>query len=118
MIMERKIKTAKFLAKLLDNQFEVGGVKFGLDPILDVVPYVGDIAGALLSLYILNIAREAGASKIDMLKMIGNIVIDFILGFIPLLGVIFDVIYKANVKNVAILEKYSHGKFVEGQVVS
>lgn len=116
--MERKIKTAKFLAKLLDNQFEVGGVRFGLDPILDIIPYFGDIAGAALSLYILNIAREVGVSKIDIMKMIGNIVIDFIVGFIPLLGVIFDVIYKANAKNVVILEKYSHGKFVEGQIIS
>lgn len=116
--MERKIKTAKFLAKLLDNQFEVGGVKFGLDPILDFVPYLGDIAGALLSFYIIRIAMEVGVSKMDLAKMIGNIVIDFILGFIPLLGVIFDVIYKANVKNAAILERYSHGKFVEGEVIS
>lgn len=115
--MERKIKNAKFLAKLLDNQFEVGGVRFGLDPILDFVPYLGDIAGAFLSFYIIKIAMEVGVSKVDLAKMIGNIVIDFILGFIPLLGVIFDVIYKANIKNVAILERYSHGKFVEGQLI-
>lgn len=116
--MEKKIKAAKLLARLLDNQFEVGGVKFGIDPILDVIPYLGDIAGALLSFYIVKTAHEIGVSKIDMAKMIGNIVIDFIVGFIPLLGIIFDVIYKANTKNVAILEKYSHGKFVEGQVIS
>jgi hypothetical protein len=116
--MEQKIKTAKFLAKLLDNQFEVGGVRFGLDPILDFVPYLGDIAGAVLSFYILKTAHEVGVSKIDMLKMIGNVVIDFIVGFVPLLGVIFDVMYKANIRNIAILEKYSHGKFVEGTIVS
>lgn len=116
--MEQKIKTAKFLAKLLDNQFEIGGIRFGLDPILDTIPYFGDIAGAVLSLYILKIAHEVGVSKIDMAKMIGNIIIDFIVGFIPLLGVIFDVIYKANVKNVSILAKYSHGKFVEGKIIS
>lgn len=116
--MEKKIKAAKLLARLLDNQFEIGGVRFGIDPILDVVPYVGDIAGALLSLYILKTAREVGVSKMDMAKMVGNIIIDFVVGFIPLLGIVFDVIYKANIKNIAILEKYSHGKFVEGQVIS
>jgi hypothetical protein len=115
--MERKIKTAKFLARLLDNQFEVGGVRFGLDPIIDAIPYIGDIVGALLSFFILKIAYDIGVSKADMAKMVVNIIIDFIVGFIPLLGVIFDVIYKANIRNLKILEKYSHGKFVEGEIL-
>jgi len=114
--MDQKIKTAKIFAKILDNQFEIGGVKFGLDPILDIIPWVGDIVGALLSLYILNIARGVGVSKGDMLRMILNIIIDFIVGLIPFLGVIFDVVFKANIRNIAILEKYSHGKFVEGKL--
>ena len=116
--MERKIKTAKLFAKLLDDQFELGGVKFGLDPILDAIPWFGDIAGALLSLYILKTAWDIGVSKADLFKMVINIIIDFILGIIPFLGVIFDVIWKANKMNVKILEKYSHGKFVEGTILS
>lgn len=115
--MERKIKTAKLLAKLLDSQFQVAGVKFGLDPIINIVPFVGDVAGALLSLFILRTAYQAGVSRSDFIKMIGNILLDFILGIVPYLGVIFDVFYKANIKNVKILEKYSHGKFVEGEIV-
>lgn len=116
--MERKIKTAKIFAKLLDSQFEVGGVKFGLDPIIDLVPWIGDVVGTLLSLFILNTARQVQVSKIDMLKMILNIIIDFIVGLIPFLGVIFDVAFKANLRNIKILEKYSHGKFVEGKIIS
>lgn len=116
--MERKIKTAKIFAKLLDSQFEVGGVKFGLDPIIDLVPWIGDVVGTLLSLFILNTARQVQVSKIDMLKMILNIIIDFIVGLIPFLGVIFDVAFKANLRNIKILEKYSHGKFIEGKIIS
>src|SRR5438128_1188400 len=115
--MENKIKAAKIFAKLLDDQFEIGGVRFGIDPILDIIPWFGDVAGVLLSLYILNTARQAGVSRVDMAKMILNIVIDFILGWIPFLGVIFDVIFKSNKRNITILEKYSHGKFVEGKLV-
>ena len=115
--MERKIKTAKFLSRLLDSQFDVGGVRFGLDPIINLIPWVGDIIGAMLSLFILRTAWQVGVSKSDLLKMVGNIVIDFVIGIIPLAGVIFDVIWKANLRNVAILEKYSHGKFVEGEIL-
>ena len=50
--------------------------------------------------------------------MILNIIIDFIVGLIPFLGVIFDVAFKANLRNIKILEKYSHGKFIEGKIIS
>ncbi len=115
--MERKIKTAKFLAKILDSQFNIAGVKFGLDPIIDIIPIFGDIAGVLLSLFILRIAYQIGISKSDFAKMILNIIIDFIVGFIPYLGVILDIFYRSNLRNIKILEKYSHGKFVEGEIV-
>lgn len=115
--MERKIKTAKLLARLLDNQFDIAGIKFGIDPIVNLIPWLGDILGALFGLFILRTAWQVGVSKSDLLKMVGNIIVDFVIGIIPLVGVIFDVIWKANLRNVAILEKYSHGKFVEGEIV-
>ncbi len=115
--MEQKIKAAKIFAKLLDSQFEIGGVRFGIDPILDIIPWFGDIAGAVLSLFILHTAWTAQVSKIDFMKMVLNIIIDFVVGAIPILGVIFDVIFKANMRNIKILEKYTHGKFVEGKII-
>ena len=110
-------KAAKIFAKLLDSQFEIGGVRFGIDPILDIIPWFGDIAGAVLSLFILHTAWTAQVSKIDFMKMVLNIIIDFVVGAIPILGVIFDVIFKANMRNIKILEKYTHGKFVEGKII-
>ncbi len=115
--MDKRIKTAKFFAKLLDSQFNIGGIRFGLDPIINIIPWAGDIIGAFLSLFILHTAYKAGVSKTDFLKMLLNIVIDFIVGLIPFIGVVFDVVYKANVKNVKILETYSHGKYVEGKII-
>lgn len=115
--MEQKIKAAKIFAKLLDSQFEIGGVRFGIDPILDIIPWFGDIAGAVLSLFILHTAWTAQVSKIDFMKMVLNIIIYFVVGAIPILGVIFDVIFKANMRNIKILEKYTHGKFVEGKII-
>lgn len=115
--MESHYKRAKFIATLLDSQFGIAGIKFGIDPIINIVPWVGDVVGALLSLYILNIAREAGVSKLDLLKMVANIVIDFIVGIIPFLGVIFDVAYKANLRNLKIIEKYLGKMKIDGKVV-
>lgn len=120
--MDDHYKRARFIATLLDAQFSIGGVRFGLDPILSIVPWVGSAGGLLLSLYILIIAREAKVSFFDFARMIGNIVIDFIVGFIPFIGVIFDVAYKANIRNLKILEKYIYiyrpeGKVIEGNIV-
>lgn len=120
--MESNFKRAKLFARLLDSQFEIGGVKFGLDPLINIIPWLGDVIGLVLSLYMLNIAQEMGVSRFDKLRMILNIIIDFIVGFIPFLGVIFDVVYRANTKNLAILEKYNNkmkvkGRIVEGKIV-
>lgn len=115
--MDKRIKAAKIFAKLLDSQFDIGGVRFGLDPIINLVPWLGTAVGAFLSLFILHTAYKVGASYTDLAKMIGNIIIDFLVGIIPFIGVIFDVAYKANMRNIKILEKYSHGKFIEGEII-
>lgn len=111
------LKMVKILATLMDSQWSIGGVKFGLDPILNIIPWVGDVIGALISLYIVSIGWKMEISTIDKIRLIWNIILDFIVGFIPFIGVIFDLAYRANLRNIEILEKYSHGKFVEGKIV-
>lgn len=112
------LKTAKIIAHILDDQFSIGGIKFGLDPIINIIPWIGDAIGVFMSFYILYIGKKMNVGSLDMAKMIGNIIIDFIVGIIPFIGVIFDIAYKANIRNLRILEKYSHGKFIEGQIIS
>jgi len=116
--MENKLTTIKAIARLLDSQFEVAGIKFGLDPIINIVPWLGSFIGAAISIYLFKIAKDMQISRVDYFRMIINIVIDFVVGLVPILGLIFDVFYKANMRNLKILEAYTKEKFVEGEVLA
>jgi hypothetical protein len=96
------------LAKLLDNQFRIPGtqVRFGLDAIIGLVPYVGDIAGFVVSGFLLRTMVKKGAGPIIMLRMMANYVIDTLVGIVPFLGDLFDIGFKANRRNVALLKAY------------
>lgn len=116
--MKRHYQVAKSLAHLLDNKFKVGNFSFGLDPLLDFIPGLGDVIALILSFYIIWIAKQAHVPDAEMGIMIRNVVIDFVLGLIPIIGYVGDFIYKANVKNLAILEKYLDKSIIEAEVVS
>ena len=94
------------LARLLDSQFKIPGtdIRFGLDSILGLIPGAGDTVTAAMAAYIIFEAWRMGVSKVTILKMLGNLVIDWVVGSIPLIGDLFDVGYKANMRNIAILE--------------
>lgn len=98
-------KRAEKFAKLMDNQFRFLGFRFGLDPILGFFPGAGDAVTLVLSSYILWIAHKAELSTDIKLKMARNIIIDFLIGSIPLLGDLADFFYKANTQNLALLKK-------------
>lgn len=110
--------TAKFLARLLDTQFSLGKFRFGLDPLLDFIPGLGDVIALLLSLYIVWIAKQYNVPDREIAVMMRNIMFDFILGLIPIVGYIGDFVYKANIKNLAIIEKYLQQPVLEGEVVT
>lgn len=95
----------KMLARLMDSAFEVPGLKmrFGLDAILGLLPGVGDLVASLVSLYILQEAQRRGVSRVTLTRMSANILIDWLVGSIPLAGDAFDVVWKSNQKNVALL---------------
>lgn len=93
------------LATLLDSQFSVLGIRFGLDPILGLVPVAGDVASGLISAYLILEAARAGARKRDVGHMVVNVALDTAIGSIPILGSIFDVAYKPNNRNVRILRR-------------
>lgn len=116
--MNTKVQRARFLANLLDQQFSIGGIRFGIEPILGFIPAVGDIIGLLLSLYIYRIAQEMQIPRRHRAQMLFNILLDVSVGVIPLLGDIFDVAYKANVRNLHILEKHMRGEAIEGEIVT
>lgn len=99
--------------RFLDSEFTVPGTKFrfGWDPIIGLIPYIGDFAGSLASLYIVYLAANEGASGRAVIKMLGNVLLDTLIGFIPVLGLVWDFTYKANDRNLKILkDNIAHGK--------
>lgn len=98
------------VAKLLDNQFKIGPFKFGIDPLIGLIPGIGDIIPVVFSLYLINLARREKLEVYVIHQIIGNTVIDFIIGTVPLAGDIGDFFFKASAKNVELLRKELHKK--------
>jgi len=82
------------------------GLRFGLDPILGLIPGGGDAAGAVLAGWIFVEAVRLGVSRATLTRIAANIAIDAFIGAIPVLGDIFDFAWKANLRNVALLERH------------
>ncbi len=116
--MEKHLKTANFLGQMLDNQFQIFGVRFGIAALLDIIPELGDILAATLSFYIVWIAIKMKLPPLKILHMIWNIAINFLLGAIPVVGELTYVFRKANLKNLAILEEYARDShIIEGEII-
>jgi hypothetical protein len=103
-----RLSGARVLAHLLDDgiRIPVIGVRFGLDAIVGIIPGLGDFTGAILSSYVVLLGARLGAPKSVILRMIGNVAVDTIGGSVPLLGDLFDVGWKANLRNVALLDRW------------
>jgi hypothetical protein len=99
---------ARALARLLDSAVTVPGtnIRFGADSLIGLVPGLGDVAGAVLSGYIVLVATQLGAPASVVARMLLNIGIDTLVGSVPVLGDLFDVAWKSNQMNVALLERH------------
>lgn len=105
---ERAQKRLERLAWYLDSSIPIPGLRtrFGLDALIGLFPGIGDTLGAILSSVILSEAARLGAPKTVLLKMAFNIALDTILGAVPVLGDLFDVVWKANQRNMRLLGTY------------
>jgi len=92
----------------LDAGIAVPGtsLRFGLDPVLGLVPGLGDAVGACLAAWIFVEAIRLGAPRATLLRIAANIGLDALIGAVPVLGDVFDVVWKANLKNVTLLERH------------
>jgi hypothetical protein len=94
----------------MDGAFVIPGTTFrvGLDPLLGLVfPGAGDVAGGLASTLMFVVAFRSGVPGVVMLRMLVNVGVDAVLGTVPLLGDLFDAAYRANEKNLALLERHA-----------
>lgn len=106
---QKKQNRLNRLAWLLDNSIPVpglGGYRVGIDGIIGLIPGIGDALGAVLSAYILGEAARLGAPKSLLLHMLFNIIVESVIGLIPLAGDLFDMTWKANARNVQLLNNY------------
>lgn len=103
-----QLERARRLARLMDAAVTIPGTRItvGLDALLGLVPGLGDAIGVALSTQIVLAAARVGAPFHVLVKMIGNLVLDAAVGMIPLLGDVFDVVYRANSRNYALLERH------------
>src|SRR5690606_22474544 len=103
---DREFRWVERFATLLDNQFKIGGLRFGLDPLLNFIPLLGQGITLGSSLLLVLVMYRNGVSPNAATKMLLNVFWDAILGSIPFLGNIFDFFKKANQKNIKILKEY------------
>lgn len=114
--MELHLKLVNGIVYLMENRFSFLGYRFGLDPILSAFPVFGNIFATFIALYIVWIAMMYKVPKDKISQMLSNIVIDFILGLIPVVGNISDIFFKSNTKNLEILRKHKASEIIEGQI--
>ncbi len=101
--MERDLARARTLAKVMD--------KYGIDPLLGFfLPGVGDVLGSVIGLYLVVVAVRHKASPVVIARMLMNLGVDAMVGSIPVAGDVFDFVFQANEKNLALLESRPQGK--------
>lgn len=106
---EQRLGLLRHVARLLDSAVLVPGTsfRFGLDPILGLIPGLGDMVSPLFTLGLIWQARELGIPPVVLLRMIINVAIDTLIGVVPVVGDLFDFAWKSNNKNMALLEQHA-----------
>ena len=104
--MNKYIQTATFLARLMDSRFSLFGIKFGLSTIFDLIPQIGDVINAVFAAYIIWLGLKINLPPSRILQMTFNVLINFMIGSIPVFGGVVYLVRKANLKNLEILKKY------------
>ena len=113
---QQSLERLEALAKLMDSAFLIPGtnIRMGLDAIIGLVPVVGDLVSGAISSYLIWEARRLGASRWVIGRMAANTLIDTTFGVIPILGDAFDVLFRSNMKNLALLRRHLTKKGLAG----
>lgn len=106
-IVNPQIADIEALARWFDYAFELpGGFRFGLAGIIGLIPGIGDVVDALISLYIILRAMQLGISRVAIARMLVNVGIEGLGGAVPFVGDLFDVVFKANRRNYLLLKSH------------
>lgn len=109
-LIDPRIADVEAVARWLDYAFVLpGGFRFGLAGIIGLIPGIGDLIDALISVYIINRALQLGIPRVGVARMMLNVAIEGIAGAVPFLGDAFDVVFKANRRNYLLLNSYLAG---------
>lgn len=104
-----RLQALRRVATLFDSAFPVPGTTYrvGLDPILGFIPVIGDVVSPLFAVAVLWQARDLGIPRVVQLRMVFNVAIDALIGAVPLAGDLFDFAWKANDRNLRLLEHHA-----------
>lgn len=107
--LDRRLNSLRGLQRLLDEAFHVPGtnLRFGIDPIIGLVPWVGDVLTAVLSCAIVVQAHHMRLPRVVQLRMLLNTGIDLVIGVVPLVGDVADAFWKSSTRNLALLEAHA-----------
>ena len=112
---EAAVRRMRFVANLLDDSIRVPGTEFriGIDPILGILPGAGDAVAAAMSVYIVLESARLGVPFLTLLRMMANVTLDFAIGSVPVVGTLFDTVWKANQKNVELAVESLDGEPID-----
>lgn len=105
---EQRIARLEAIAKLLDVAFILPGtnIRYGIDGLIGLIPVIGDIITTAISLWLVREARALGAPWYITARMLGNVAVDGVVGIVPFVGDAFDVMFRANMRNVRLLRRW------------
>jgi hypothetical protein len=107
---EQRLEALRAAARLLDSAFEIPGTgyRIGLDPIVGLVPWIGDLFSPLFTIGLLWLARDLSLPRVVQARMLFNVGIDTLVGMVPIAGDLFDFAWKSNNMNMALLERHAY----------
>ena len=105
-INEERLSRLKRLSEKLDDSITIPGTerKIGIDPIIGLIPVGGDLIGGVISLYIMRSGIKMGVPRETIIRMFVNVVLEFLIGCLPIVGDLFDATWKSNQRNVKLIE--------------
>jgi Domain of unknown function (DUF4112) len=106
-LIDPRLGDVEAIARWMDYAFVLpGGFRFGFAGFIGLIPGIGDVMDALISLYIVNRALQLGIPRVGVARMVLNVGIEGLLGAAPFVGDLFDVVFKANRRNYLLLNRY------------